>query len=253
MNIRRILLLPIVLLATNLTRAAEFRIETRVFAAEEKTPASESVTLFRNDVTYDIRDSAGQVTIFRPGIGNKPGRFILLDRNRELKTEIETPQIAKLMEKLRRWTATQEDPFLKFTGAPTFEERFDAATGTLDLTSDQLTYKLVTVPVANPQAMKQLKEFLDWFAQLHTLLEAGLPPDPRLKVNEALARRNLAPVQIELTSRDDEKPSLRAEHLVTWILSKQDQLRIDEVNEQLAVFKEVTNAEFQKGREVAKR
>lgn len=237
------------------TPAAEFRIETRVYAADEKEPASESVTLFTGGAAYDFRDADGQVTIFRPGVGEKPGRFVLLDTEREVRTEIGGERVAVVMTKLRRWAAVQEDAFLRFTGDPSFDQSFDAATGELRMTSEVLSYRMVTMPVADEEAMRQLRAFLDAYAQLHTLLEAGLPPGPRLLVNEQLARRSVVPVEVELFSGPvDDEPELRAEHLVTWILSKHDRARIEDASRRITEFAEVENAAFQRDAErVAKR
>lgn len=227
--------------------AADFRIETRVFAADEEEPVSESVTLFSGGAAYDFRDADHRVTIFRPGAPDKPGRFVLLDTQGKRRTEIGGHRVAIAMTKLRRWASIQKDPFLRFTGDPKFEESFDSTTGEMRLTSEQLSYRLVTMPVANAEAMRELSAFLDAFAQLHTLLEAGLPPAPRLLVNEALSRYQVAPLEVELYSGPiEEEPDLRAEHLITWILSKQDRNRIESAAMQLTEFAEVENAAFGK-------
>ena len=205
------------------------------------------MTLFSSGVAYDFRDQDNRVTIFRPGAADKPGRFVLLDTKKEQRSEIDGAQVAVVMTKLRRWASQQEDPFLRFTGDPVFEQSFDPATGELSLTSEHLSYRMVTMPVANAEAMFELSAFLDAFAQLHTLLEAGLPPTPRLKVNEILADRSLVPVEVELYSGPIEgEPSLRADHLVTWILSKQDRDRIEQTTARLTEYEQVENTQFSK-------
>ncbi|MGL4513226.1 MAG: hypothetical protein ACRCT8_09060 [Lacipirellulaceae bacterium] len=225
--------------------AAEFRIETRVYAAGDEEPLSESVTLFSGGAAYDFRDADDRVTVFRPGVADKPGWFVLLDTERRERTRIGADKVAVAMNKLRRWAALQNDPFLRFTGDPKFEQTFDAATGELKMTSERMSYRLLTMPVASPEAMAELTAFLDAFAQLHTLIEAGVPPGPRLLVNEALAKRNIVPIEVELyNGAIDNEPSLRAEHLVTWILSKKDRERIESVSLQVSEFTEVDNATF---------
>lgn len=238
----------LVLLTGSEALAADLRIETRVYAADEEAPISHSDTFFSDGVVYDFRDAESRVTIYRPAVGESPARFVLLDTRLEQQTEVPIDKIAQAMNKLRRWAAMQEDPFLRFTGAPRFEETFDQATGELKLTSDQLSYRVVTKPLKNPESRVELRGFLDGFAQLHTLLEAGLPPEPRLHVNEALSRHGVVPLQVELTARDDDEPSLRAEHVVDTVLSKPDRLRIDEALNRLTSYKRVSNAEFQRGR-----
>ena len=229
------------------THAEDYRIETRVYSADEEEFSSETVTLFTGGVAYDFRDADNRVTIFRPGVADKPGRFLLIDTKRKIKTEIAAEQIAIVMTKLRRWAALQKDSFLRFTGDPVFQESFDPATGELKMTSQEMSYRLVTMPVSNEKTMSELRAFLDAFAQLHTLLEAGLPPAPRLLVNEALDKRDVIPVEVELYSGPiSEKPSIRAEHMITWKLSKMDRDRIDQAQNQLAEFKEVDNSFFSK-------
>lgn len=233
-------------------QASDLRIETRIYDPvkdpEQTSPLNESVTLFRNGNVYDFRDVARQVTIYRGGLSGAGGRFVLLDTHREIQTEIPVDQIAATMSKLRRWAATQQDPFLRFTGAPSFEESYDEVTGELRLASKHMTYRLITTPLEHPEMKLQLRQFLDGFAQLQTLLQSGLPAEPRIRVNEALYRHGVMPLEIELTSGDDEHPSLRAEHMVAWVLSKHDRLRIDGAMDQLTSFRKVSNEEFQRTR-----
>lgn len=232
---------------SSLASAADFRIETRVYAPGEDKPASESVTLFTGGAAYDFRDSDDRVTVFRPGQADKAGRFILLDTGRRVRTEVGGDRVAIATTKLRRWAATHEDEFLRFTGDPAFDQSFDADTGELRMTHRLMSYRLVTMPVASREAMKELRAFLDAYAQLHTLLEAGLPPAPRMLVNEALANHDVVPLEVELYSGPiDDEPDLRAEHLVTWILSRQDRNRIEQANRQLSEFAAVENGVFSK-------
>lgn len=227
--------------------AADFRIETRVYTPGEEEPVSESVTLFSGGAAYDFRDADDRVTVFRSGAANKPGRFVLLDTDREVRTDIGADRVAIATTKLRRWAAVQKDPFLRFSGDPTFEENFDGDTGELRMTNTLLSYRLVTMQVASRSAMKELRAFLDAYAQLHTLLEGGLPPAPRMLINEALANHDVVPLEVELYRGPIEGvPDLRAEHLVTWILSRQDRQRVEQANRQLTEFTAVENAEFSK-------
>lgn len=230
------------------TRGVELRIETRVFSAEQDEPVCESTTLFSAGAVYDFRKDRPTVTIFRPGTGGKPGRFVLLDTQRKVRTEITTDKVDHAMASLREWASQSRDPFLRFTSSPTFTESYSAETGELELVGEQLTYRLVTVPLEHPEARVAVRTFLDGFTKLQTLLETSLPPDPRLRVNEALFLHKVLPVETRLYSRDQEKPSLRAEHLMAWLVSKPDKQRIDEALDQLASFREVTNKEYRRGR-----
>lgn len=226
--------------------AIDLRIETRVYdaTAEDAPPLNESVTCFHKGVVYDFRRADSRVTIFRPAVGDRPARFLLLDTDNEQYTEVSATQLEATMIKLRKWAAMQTDPFLQFTGAPEFDETFDDETGELSLTSDQLNYRLQTTPLKHKAIAGQLRAFLDGYAKLHTLLEAGLPPEPRIRVNESLYRRKVIPLQVELTEPNADEPSLRGEHEVAWVLSKRDLAQIDRATDQVASFAKVSNAQY---------
>ncbi|MCA9239760.1 MAG: hypothetical protein KDA37_06160 [Planctomycetales bacterium] len=244
-------LLLFVLALANSAAAQDLRIETRVYAEDPTHPVCETVTLFQQGAVYDYRQDRPTVTIYRDGPAGKPGRFVLLDTDRQVRTELTTDKLDQAMTSLRRWAAQSKDPFLKFASAPAFTESFNKETGELQLLGDVMSYRVVTVPMEQPSANLAVRRFLDNFTKLQTLLETRLPPDPRLRVNEALFRHEALPVETRLYSRDQEEPSLRAEHIAVWLLSKNDRSKIDQTIDQMASFREVTNAEYRQGMTVA--
>jgi hypothetical protein len=228
---------------TSLAAAEDFRIETKVFVGDAKEPVTTTTTLFQRGVVYDFLDEPEQIAIFRKPGGGKPGRFILLDPERRVRTELSTDQIADVMSKLRNWASRQRDPFLKFAANPQFEESFDRSTGQLLLASHEESYTIKTEPADVPDALAEYREYLDWYTRLNTLLQAGPPPEPRLQVNAALARYQIVPVSVELV-REGEKEKLRAEHEFTWLLSKSDLAKIDDACAALAAYRPVDNEAF---------
>jgi hypothetical protein len=228
-------------------RAENFRIETKIFTSDaddkKALPVSETTTLFFDGVVYDFIDEPAQIAVFRKSQGGKPGRFILLDPKHLIKTELSTAQLTGAMEKLRKWAGQQTDPLLIFAADPKFKESFEQDKGELILASHLESYTVTTRPADNPQALIEYREFLDWYAQLNTLLGAGPPPEPRLRLNEALQRYQVLPLKVELT-RASEKQPLRAEHEFTWRLSRQDADKIDKVRASLASYRTVSNQEF---------
>ena len=231
---------------STLAAADDFRIETKIFVGDEKEPVSTATTLFQRGVVYDFLAEPEQIAVFRKPGGGKPGRFILLDPERRVRTELSTDQLADVMNKLRNWAARQRDPFLKFAANPQFEESFDRNTGQLLLASHEESYTIMTEPADAPGSLAEYREFLDWYTRLNTLLQAGPPPEPRLQVNAALARYQIVPVSVELV-RAGEKEKLRAEHEFTWLLSKADLARIDDACASLAAYRPVDNEQFLEG------
>ena len=150
------------------------------------------------------------------------------------------------MEKLNKWASQQKDPVLKFAADPKFDEKFDKDSGQILLTSYEENYRIDTEAPEKPEVLAEYHEYLDWYTKLNTLLEAGPPPGPRLRVNAALAKHKVIPTQVELTRAGDDKP-IRAEHDFTWRLSQADQKKIDDANASLAAYKLVDNEEFAQG------
>jgi hypothetical protein len=229
--------------------AEGFRIETTIYVGDEEEPVSQTTTLFLEGAVYDFLEQPAQIAVFRHPTGGKPGRFILLAPNERIQTEITTDQLAGAMSKLRTWAARQNDPFLKFAADPQFKESFEPDNGTLVLASHLENYTVVTTQPEHAERLAEYREFLDWYTQLNTLVTAGPPPEPRLRLNEALARHDVLPVKVEL-QRAGEKELLRAEHKFTWRLSRADQDRIEDVRSSLASYRAVDNSEFQRAKQI---
>ena len=43
------------------------------------------------------------------------------------------------------------------------------------------SYSVDTTAADDPTVLAEYREFLDWYTQLNTLLQAGPPPEPRLR------------------------------------------------------------------------
>jgi hypothetical protein len=230
-------------MAVDSLQANGFRIETKIYVGDAEQPASETTTLFLDGVVYDFLESTGQIAVFKKPSASKPGRFILLDSEHRTRTEFTTEQVAGAMTKLRSWAARQSDPFLEFAANPTFDESFDPKSGQLVLASDLENYTVATSAAERYESLAEYREFLDWYTQLNTLLSAGPPPEPRLRLNAALAKHRVVPTKVELTRSGESEP-LRAEHLFTWRLSREDVQRIDDVRASLAAYRSVPNEAY---------
>jgi hypothetical protein len=222
--------------------AESFRIETKIYIGDEKEAVSKSTTLFHDGIVYDFLENPQQTAVFRKPTGDKPARFILLNDQRQIQTDVSTEKLADAMKDLRTWASQQRDPFLQFAANPQFDETYDRDTGKLELVSYLQTYTVETNQTQRQDALGPYREFLDWYTQLNTLLVTKTPPDPRLKLNEALARHKAVPTKVEL-KRKGQDP-VRAEHDFTWRLSQQDIQRIEGVRESLTTYRAAGNKEF---------
>jgi hypothetical protein len=262
----------------------DFRVASRVHEGSSKDVTSESVTLFvfngdgakYHNVVYDFLSSPREVTVLdyfgqRSSSRNANSievtrvqeqlRINLLDPSRKVRTELTDHQLETFGEQLRSRAARQTSPLLKFAAQPKFDESDEERDGSLwmKFASDWITYR---VQLANVDQSVEFGEpyyrFCDYSARVNSMLHPGaLPPFPRLEIDRRLADGLGPPRQVELTISDDAKGGksivLRSEHHFSTQLTKADRQRIDEANEQLKTFKQVSWEEYLRPIQQAKR
>ncbi len=241
--------------------AQDFRVETRVYEGEATEPARTSVTLFHEGRVYDFLDNPDEIRVFTSTPGGEAGKFVLLDSQRQLRSEIPTREIVDFMEALRRWARQpQDDPLSSFAADPRFDEAFEPnSTGKhskLTLTSDVIIYRLQTVPAKDADRLGAFHQFSDWSAQLNVVLNVGSTlPFPRLAATKAMLNRAVVPTEItfSIAAHKPQRPQevvMRATHDIRWRLSQQDRERIEKVHKQLVNFHLVS---YDRYRQVAKK
>jgi len=223
-----------------LAAAEEFRMETKVFLGDEPEPFSENLTLFREGAVFDFLEPNGQIAIYYRSPDGGSGKFTLLSPAKEQRCDIQTDEIIKYVTRLQAWAAAHDNPLLKFASNPRFAKEFDAREGMLTLSSEQITYRLVTIEAENEAALEQYREFCDWYARLGAMLYPGsMPPFPRLWVNMAISEHQVIPREVHRTIPGREPSVARSEHRIAWRLSKRDRERIDAAEEYLVEFEQV--------------
>jgi hypothetical protein len=229
------------------TSADEFRVESKVFAADSDKPTSESLTLFSEDRAFDFLDSPRETIVF----DFTSDRIGLLDASHKVRTELSTAKLTAFTDQLRTRAARQTDALLRFAADPHLEESSDDG-GWMRFSGKLLTYRVQAAKASNPEMVKLYRQFSDASARLNSMLQAGaMPPFARLSINESLARDDKLPEQVELILAGDAKSGgkptiLRSEHHFSTQLTKADRQRIDEANEQLKAFKQVAWEEYLK-------
>ncbi|HWA99533.1 MAG TPA: hypothetical protein VG713_13615 [Pirellulales bacterium] len=228
--------------ATGLAQADDFFVQSKVFLGKEVV---ESATMFHGGRVYDFLAEPEEVTVFDP-----PGhKFVVLDMQRQIKTEISTSQIDEFTQKIQNEALARPVPLLAFLAKPTFTEAFDSATGELTLKSDWMDYTVQTAKPKQSDAASKYADFNNWQTKLNTLMHPGsLPPFARLALNEALDRRSRLPTEVQVV-RYAQHPSkrqttIRAEHRLQWRLVDSDLKRIDDVAIALATFRQVELKEY---------
>lgn len=234
----------------SLVTAEDFRIQTNVYAGNDETPVSQSLTLFRAGYVYDYLEGDDPAIADRIAIFDKAhGRFIVLDPARKLRAEVKTDEVLLFAGKLQAAAARSKQEFTRFAANPDFEVDFTPE-GTLTLSSEIMTYTLSTMAARTPEAAIQFREFSDWYARFNTMAHPGSPPPfARMAVNAELAKQGVVPTEVHLSipaQSGMKAAELRSEHHVTWYLLPKDTKRIDATSDQLATFKEVHFDELQK-------
>jgi hypothetical protein len=238
-------LLLVLALGPRAAAAADFRVETKVYEADSREPASENTTLFAAGKVYDYLADGSSVAIFDPA----RTRFVLLDVERRLRIEIVQGQVEAFVRELRARAAAGSS-FLKFAAHPQFEIEHQADQNTLHLHHKLMRYELATIQPALPEAAQAYREFCDAYGQLNAMLQPGsLPPFPRQTVNHELARRDLVPTAVHLTIPPrtplfGQGLTRRSEHHFTWRLVDEDLKRIAQTDRQLVTFTAVTLEEY---------
>jgi len=234
--------------------ADEFRVESKVSATDSDKPTSESLTLFIDDRAFDFLASPRETIIF----DFLSERIALLDASRKVRTELAAAKLTSFTDQLRTRAARQTDALLRFAANPRLEESSDDD-GWMKFSGKLLTYRIQAAKASNPDMAKLYRQFSDASARLNSMLQAGaMPPFARLSVNESLARDGMLPKQVELILAGDAKSGgqptiLRSEHHFSTQLTSADRQRIDEANEQLKTFKQVSWEEYLRPIRQAKR
>ena len=224
--------------------AVEFRIDTQVYLDKEETPAYQSVTLFQRRIVYDFVDAdGGEITIYDPHVR----RFILLDTQRRVKTEISEDVLMQFVAEVKVRAIDAGGPTAREAADPQFRAVFDQTEQTLSLLGKRLDYvvRASDVRFPNSAAAESYYNFIDMYTRLNATRKGALPPHARLELNEALVQHNILPASIERTMRSG-NPLLgksivaRSEHTVSWRLVREDRDLIDRAAKYRVNFEDVS-------------
>jgi hypothetical protein len=199
------------------------------------------------------------VIIFDPPSQQQGGRFMLLDSSRRLATELKAKEVAEFGQRLREWAAAQldpqtkqPDPLLTFLADPKFQEKFDARTAQLTLSSRWMTYTAQLATPDDKTLVDQYRVFSDWYARLNTVLNLrSRPPFARLLLDEAIARHQAIPREVKLISFAKkggamQQTSVRIEYHLMPKLTQADLQAVAGVQRDLKAFKPVRFEEYRK-------
>ena len=226
----------------------DFRLDNKVFTNNSKAADSHGTTIFHGGMVYDFLGTPAEVIIF-----DKPaGRFVLLDLQRKVTTELTTKEVAAFCERVQQLAASQKDPAIALSANPQLHEQYDQQTGTLTLSNQWMSYSAMLATPPNAAVVEQYHDFSDWYARLNTVLNPGSrPPVARVTLNQAIARQKAIPGEVRLTLTYNkggavEQTTVRSEHQLSPTLSKADQEAIASAVQDRKTFKSVRFDEYRK-------
>jgi hypothetical protein len=236
------------------------RVESEVFVNDDNTPVAESLTLFQDGITWDFLDPPagaveGDVILHDPA----RERVIVLDPERNLKTEIRTIRLERLNVSLATWARQSDDPLMQWAGTADFGDAIITDGDRIELTGPRVKYAVEFTRSASDEAVAAYRRFADTAILLKALMQpGGLPPFPRLAINRHVELAGGIPtaVTLSITPKRALLPgagdTLRSVHKVHPQLIDGDHSRIDAAGAQLTVAEEVDLEEFVRRRHEAR-
>jgi hypothetical protein len=230
------------LLACAAARGGDFSIENKVFDGKELVGSS--TTIIVDAKAYDFLSSPNETIILAP----LDGRIVLLDNTRQVRADVTLAELTAFCEQLIEKARRSPSEAVRFLAAPEFREQIDPETQELVLAGPYLDYRARTIAAPDAATLKSYEQFLTWQVRLNALIHPGsAPPSARLKLNEALVRRQSMAEEVTM-KRTSIVPgfgkTLRAEHRFTWKLGEPERRRIDEADTRCGAYRVVPVTEY---------
>ncbi|MSR57993.1 MAG: hypothetical protein EXS05_09995 [Planctomycetaceae bacterium] len=216
------------------TRTSYVREDVKGPEANRPSAVSRCTSLFHAGKVYDCVDSVNQMTIYEPA----HQRFVVIDGSRRRATVITFDDISTLLhryesrdaeqlaksKKSRRHEEIKLANYLELQIHPKFQERYDEAARLLEFSSGSLKYYSVKCdPAATPERVAAYLDYADWAARLNCIVNPRAPlPGPRLKLNDALRKHTLLPIEVTLKTEPSSGYHKTAEHQFVWKLNDED-------------------------------
>lgn len=243
----------------------ECRVESEIFVGDGKEPVSRSLTLLADRVAWDFLGPArlndeGEAAEAEEFVLHDPDRqrVVLVDVKRNVKTTIATKSLAQLSASLASWARKADDEVVRWAGGDDFTDGFDSQEQAIELHGPRVRYAVAFDEAPSPEAATAYRKFADTAILLKALMQpGGLPPFPRIAINEKVAAAGGIPREVSLeldSSRAGEALAasgikmtgkrLRSVHKLhpRWIES--DHRRVEAASARIAVAREVPLAEY---------
>ena len=235
------------------------RVESEVFVDDDKEPIAKSLTLFRNGLAWDFlersatsaeKDEAAatdEIVLHDPA----RERVVVVDPDRNLKTQIDSLRLERLSVSLASWARKADDRLVRWAGGPDFGDGIKEQKSQLELVGPRVRYAVEFTAAPSAEAAREYRRFADTAMLLKALLHpGGIPPFPRLAINRRVSAADGIPtaVTLEIDSKvamvGGQSQVLRSVHKVHPRLLAGDLQRIEDAEARIAVAEAVDLAAF---------
>ena len=229
--------------ATHAAEPLQMRVESEIFVDRDAEPVARSLTVFRDGLAWDFLDGAEpgrtvEIVLHDPA----RERVVVIDPDRNVKTEIDRLRLERLSASLAAWARRSDDKLMLWAGGPTFHEHIRKQDRTLELSGPRARYIVEFAAAPTPEAAETYRRFADTALLLKSLLHpGGMPPFPRLAINEQVAAAAAIPesVTLEIDARSPllggRSQTLRSVHKVYPRLLSSDLERVEDAEARVAV------------------
>ena len=245
-------------------RAGIMRVETELFAHGDSTPASRSLTLFRDGVAWDFlelpaRDDADadeprmelvEIVLHDPA----RERVVVIDPKRNVKTQIESVRLERLGVSLAKWARGSDDRLIRWAGGPDFDSGLTENDRVIELSGPRVRYAVTHAAAPSAASAAAYREFADSALLLRALVHpGGVPPFPRLALNRRIEEAGGIPAEVTLEIEPRLGPlggrteRLKSVHKALPRLLPSDVDRIETAESQAAAAEPVELAAFVDG------
>lgn len=222
----------------------DFRIETDVMLPAQNKPVQQTLTLFRNAVAYDFsRDTPDQIMV----IDHEHERLVLLDSTRQQQAIIDLPGLYTFMESARNQAAVNDKLAVFLEDARS--AAFDEATQTVRVGARILRYDATLQSPPQPKMADHYAQFATASAYLNAWRANSPPPFARVALNSEVQKRQAIPSEI-IRATQALDGSAGGEQIITcrlhgsWRLSKDDYVKIEQIDGMLVNYAIVSSSEF---------
>lgn len=191
-----------------LDRGFELRVESELFADGAAAPVARSLTLFRAGVAWDFLELAtpddgddGPGMQLTEIVLHDPARerVVVIDPNRDVKTEVETIRLERLSVSLAKWARTTDDRLVRWAGGPDFGDGITEKEDALELVGPRVRYAVAYGAAPSTEAAAAYRRFADTAILLKALMQpGGIPPFPRLALNRRIEAAGAIPAEVSL-------------------------------------------------------